>query len=199
MNSAIFARGTKKKIVHRTESQPCTFLAVSEVLMPHRLLKVLKVPNDNHTWFISSRHNIPLGHAEPTNSKCRFYWTIFYNDLCSKRLVNAPLNQISNNQLAVSATGSNHWIVAINTHLGASEIRVVVGGCQLHLLTADIQKAYTGVVTREQNKFRVWAEANVCNANALWTHFKFLDDYPILRPWKTNLIVCLATSRNYHV
>jgi hypothetical protein len=49
VNSAIFARGTKKQIVHRTESQPCTFLAVSEVLMPHRLLKVLKVPNDYHT------------------------------------------------------------------------------------------------------------------------------------------------------
>ena len=179
MNSSIFSRWTKKKIVNRTESQPSAFLAVSEVLMPHRFIKIRQIPNNHHSWFISSRHNIPLRHAEPANSKCRFYRTIFKNDLCSIGLINSPLNKISNNQLPISTARSNHCIVTINTHLGASEIRVVVGWSQFDLLTADIQKTNTGVITWENNQFRVRTKANVCNANALWTNLKFLDDYPI--------------------
>jgi len=55
----------------------------------------------------------------------------------------------------------------------------MVGGCHLHLLAANVKKAHTGVIAGEHNQFRVGTEADVRDANALRTHFEFLDDNSI--------------------
>lgn len=166
INLTIFSRRAKKKFVNRAKSQACAFLTVREVLMPHRLIKILQIPNYHFARVISSCHHTILGHTEPAYRKGRFDRTIFKNDLCSIAWLGS-LNQISDNQLSVTTAGSNHVTLKINTDLGASVMWIVVCGSQFDLITAKIQKTYTSVITGKHNQSGILTEANVRNTDPL--------------------------------